>query len=190
MKKIVVATRNAGKLQEIKNILKDYELLSLEDINCDIEVEEDQETFEGNAKKKAQEISEAINMPCIADDTGLCIEKFDGWPGVHTHRFLGENATYQQKNQAVLERMKDLQGEDRNAKFVCVVAFYEDGKCITAKGEVKGKIAREPRGNNGFGFDPIFELENGKTYSELTSEEKNKMSHRGKALENLVKILK
>ena len=147
MKKIIIATNNKGKVKEIKQILSDYELLTLKDLNCDIEVEEDKETFEGNSLKKAKVISEATNMPCIADDSGLCIDEFDGWPGVYTARFLGENATQEERNNAILEKMK--------------------------------------RGNNGFGFDPIFELEDGRTYAELTDEEKNLISHRKKAIENL-----
>lgn len=189
MKKIVVATNNPGKLKEIKEILKDYELLSLKDINCEIEVEEDQETFEGNSKKKAKEIAKATNMPCIADDSGLCIEAFHGWPGVHTARFLGENATPSQRNEAILKKMSDLKEEDRKAKVVCVMTYCENGQFIVAKGEIQGKIAKKPRGENGFGFDPIFELENGKTYAELSEKEKNTISHRKRALENLEKQL-
>lgn len=189
MKKIVVATNNKGKLKEIKDIIKNYELVSLRDINCEIEVEEDQETFEGNSKKKAKEISEITNMPCIADDTGLCIEALNGWPGVHTARFLGETATPEQRNKAILERMKDLKGEERKAKVVSVITYCEKGQFIVAKGEIEGKIAKEPKGKNGYGFDPIFELENGKTYAELSEEEKNKISHRKRALENLEKQL-
>ena len=189
MKKIVVATNNPGKLKEIKEILKNYELLSLKDINCEIEVEENQETFEGNSKKKAKEISEATNMPCIADDSGLCIEAFKGWPGVHTARFLGENATPSQRNEAILEKMRDLKREERKAKVVCVMTYCEKGEFIVARGEIRGKIAEEPKGKNGFGFDPIFELESGKTYAELSEEEKNAISHRKRALENLEKRL-
>lgn len=189
MKKIVVATNNPGKLKEIKEILKNYELLSLKDINCEIEVEEDQETFEGNSKKKAEEIAEITNMPCIADDSGLCIEAFNGWPGVHTARFLGENATPSQRNEAILEKMKELKGEERKAKVECVMTYCEKGEFIVAKGEIEGKIAKEPRGENGFGFDSIFELESGKTYAELSEEEKNAISHRKRALENLEKQL-
>ncbi len=190
MKKILIATNNKGKLEEIKQILKGYDLISLKDIDCNIEVEENQKTFEGNSKKKAKEISLATNMPCIADDTGLCIDVFDGWPGVYTNRFLGKDATEEQKNQAILEKMKNLEGNKRNAKFKCVMTYYENGKFIVAKGEVKGKIAKRPRGTNGFGFDSIFELDNGKTYAELSEKEKNEISHRKKALENLQAILK
>ena len=189
MKKIIVATNNQGKLKEIKAILKDYELLTLKDINCEIEVEEDQESFEGNAKKKAKEIGKLTNLPCLADDSGVCIEALAGWPGVHTARFLGEKATDLEKNQAILEKMKDLKGEERNAKVKCVMAYYENGKFILGKGEGKGKIAEQIRGKRGFGFDPIFELENGKTYAEITEEEKNAISHRKRALENLQKQL-
>lgn len=189
MKRIVIASNNQGKLEEIKQILKNYELLSLKDINCEIEVEEDQETFEGNAKKKAKEVALVSNLACIADDSGLCIEALDGWPGVHTARFLGENATNQEKNEAILEKMKNLKGEKRKAKIKCIVAYYEKGEFIIGRGEIEGRIAERPRGKEGFGFDPIFELENGKTYAEISKEEKNAMSHRKRALENLEKQL-
>lgn len=189
MKKIVVATNNPGKIKEIKEILTDDELVTLKDIGCEIEVEEDQETFEGNSKKKAKEIAEATKMPCIADDSGLCIDAFDGWPGVYTARFLGEGATNEQKNEAILEKMKELKGEQRKARVKCVITYCEDGEFIIGKGEIEGKIAQEPRGKSGFGFDPIFELENGRTYAEISQEEKNKISHRKRALENLKKQL-
>lgn len=189
MKKIVVATNNQGKLKEIKEILKKYEMLSLKEVNCEIEVVEDQETFEGNSKKKAKEIASRTNMPCIADDTGLCIEAFNGWPGVYTDRFLGEEATPKQRNEAILEKMKNLKGEERKAKVVSVVTYCEEGQFIVARGELEGKIAEAPRGENGYGFDPIFETENGKTYAELSGEEKNAISHRRKAIENLEKQL-
>lgn len=189
MKKILIATNNKGKVDEIKQILKEYELISLKDINCNIEVEENQDTFEGNSLKKAKEISEITNMPCIADDSGLCIEKFDGWPGVYSARFLGEDATPEERNDAILEKMKGLKEDERMAKFKCVITYYNDGTVITGIGETIGKIAEEPRGNNGFGFDPIFELENGKTYAELSEQEKNKISHRKKAIENFKKQL-
>lgn len=189
IKKIVVATNNKGKIKEIKKILKDYELITLKDMNCEIEVEENQETFEGNALKKAKEISETINMPCIADDSGLCIDAFDGWPGVYTARFLGESSTPEERNNAILDRMKNLKENERTAKVKCVIAYYENGKVLIGKGEIKGKIAKEPRGSNGFGFDPIFELENGKTYAQLDEREKNEISHRRIALEKLKKQL-
>lgn len=189
MKKILVATNNQGKLKEIEEILKDYELLTLKDINCQIEVVEDQDTFEGNAKKKAEEIAKITNLPCLADDSGICIEALEGWPGIYTSRFLGEKATDEEKNMAILEKMKELKGTERKAKVKCVMALYEKGKWKIGKGEVEGRIAEQSRGERGFGFDPIFELENGKTYAEISSEEKNRISHRKRALENLVKQL-
>lgn len=189
MKKIVIATNNVGKVKEIKEILNDYELLTLKDVGCDIEVEEDTDTFEGNSLKKAKEISETLNMPCIADDSGLCIDIFDGWPGVYTARFLGENATQEDRNNAILEKMKNLKESERIARVICVMTYFENGKVIVGKGEIKGRISKEPRGDNGFGFDTIFELDNGKTYAELTEEEKNSLSHRKLALENLKKQL-
>ena len=189
MEKIVVATNNEGKLKEIKEILKEYELVSLKEIKCKIEVEEDKETFEGNALKKAKEVFEKTNMPCIADDSGLCINVFEGWPGVNTARFLGEGATQKQKNDAILEKMSKFKGEERKAKVKCVIVYYyKKNKYITAKGEIEGRIAEEPRGKNGFGFDEIFELNN-KTLAELTKKEKNMVSARKLALENLKKQL-
>ncbi len=189
MKKIVIATNNKGKIKEIKQIFKDYELLTLKDVNCEIEVEEDQDTFEGNSFKKAKIISEITNLPCIADDSGLCIDIFDGWPGVYTARFLGENATQDERNRTILEKMKNLKESERTARVKCVMTYYYDGRILIGKGEVVGKIAKEPKGNNGFGFDPIFELDDGKTYAEMSQEEKNRLSHRKIALENLKKQL-
>lgn len=189
MKKIVIATNNEGKIKEIQEILKNYELVTLKEINCEIEVVENQESFEGNAKKKAKEISQTINRPCIADDSGLCIEIFNGWPGIHTARFLGKDATPEERNEAILEKMKGLKAEERNAKVKCVAVYYENGKILIGKGEIKGRISKTPRGNNGFGFDSIFELENGKTLAQLSEKEKNAISHRKIALENLEKQL-
>ena len=186
MKKVIVATNNEGKLKEIKDILKDYQLLSLKDINCKVEVEEDKDTFEGNSLKKAQEISEILHMPCIADDSGLCIDIYDGWPGVHTARFLGENATGKERNQYILKKMKNLKGIDRKARVKCCVTYYENGNYVVGKGEIQGKIAENPRGDNGFGFDEIFELEDGRTFAELSKEEKNQISHRRLALQDLL----
>ena len=190
MKKIVVATNNAGKLKEIKEILTGYELLSLKDVNCNMEVIEDKETFEGNSMKKAQELSEYLHMPCIADDSGLCIDIYDGWPGVHTARFLGEKSTPEQRNTYILEKMKNLKKEERKASVKCCVTYYENGNYIIGKGEIKGYIATETRGKDGFGFDSIFELEDGRTFAELTKEEKNQISHRRLALQDLLSKMK
>ena len=189
MKKVVVATNNQGKLKEIQEILTNYELLTLKEINYEIEVEEDQGTFEGNARKKAETIAKITNMPVLADDSGLCIKALNDWPGVYTARFLGKKASDAQRNEAILEKMKSLKGKERKAKVVCVIAYYENGNFVIGKGEVEGLIANKPRGERGFGFDPIFETESGKTYAEISQEEKNAISHRKRALENLQKQL-
>ena len=185
MQKIVIATNNNGKLQELKNMLSEYKILSLKEVNCNIEVEEDKETFEENAKKKAYEISKYTNMPTIADDSGLCIDYFNGWPGVYTARFLGDNSTQEERNNYILEKMKNLNDDQRNAKVVCYLVYYFNDKYIIGKGIIRGKIATKKRGSNGFGFDEIFELDNGKTLAELSNQEKNKVSARRLALVDL-----
>ena len=185
MKKIIVATNNKGKLKEIREILTDYELLSLEEVGINVKVEEDENTFRGNSLKKANEIFKVANIPCIADDSGLCIDIFDGWPGVETARFLGDKASQEDRNKYILEKMKDKSGEGRNAKVVCDIAYVDNENTIVVEGIIEGKISKEERGNNGFGFDSIFELENGKTLAELSKKEKNDISSRRIALEKL-----
>ena len=185
MKKIIVATNNKGKLKEIREILSDYELLSLEEVGINVKVEEDENTFKGNSLKKANEIFKIANIPCIADDSGLCIDIFNGWPGVGTARFLGDKASQEDRNKYILEKMKDKSGEERNAKVVCDIAYVDNDNTIVVEGIIEGKISKEERGNNGFGFDSIFELENGKTLAELSKKEKNDISSRRIALEKL-----
>lgn len=185
MKKIVVATNNKGKLKEIREILSDYELLSLEDVGVNIKVDEDKNTFEGNSLKKAKEIFKVANIPCIADDSGLCINIFNGWPGVETARFLGDKASQEDRNKYILEKMKDKSGEERNAKVVCDIAYVDNDNTIVVEGIIEGKISKEERGSNGFGFDNIFELEDGRTLAELSEKEKNDVSSRRIALEKL-----
>ena len=189
MKEIIIATNNKGKRKEIEEILNGFKFLTLKDINCEIEVEENEETFEGNSLKKAKEISKITNMPALSDDSGLCVDILNGWPGVHTARFLGDKASQEERNQAIIDKLKGKEGEERRAKVVCVVTYVDNEKTIQAKGEIVGKIAKAPRGENGFGFDSIFELENGKTLAELSKEEKNEISSRKIALENLKKQL-
>ena len=185
MRKLLIATNNKGKLEELKNMLPEYEILSLNDLGCNIKVIEDGNSFEENAKKKAKEIYDITKINCIADDSGLCIDYFDGWPGVYTDRFLGENSSKDDRNNYILEKMKDLKDNKRNARVECVVVYYDGIEFIVGKGIANGKITTEKRGNNGFGFDEIFELQNGKTYAELSSEEKNKVSHRKMAILDL-----
>ena len=189
MKKIIVATNNKGKLKEIREILTDYELLSLEEVGINVKVKEDENTFRGNSLKKANEIFKVANMPCIADDSGLCIDVFDGWPGVETARFLGNKASQEDRNKYILEKMKDKSGEERNAKVVCDIAYVDNENTTVVEGIIEGKISKEERGSNGFGFDSIFELEDGRTLAELSEKEKNDVSSRRIALEKLKKQL-
>lgn len=189
---IVVATNNEGKLKEIKSVLgNEFKILSLKDANCEIEVEEDGNTFEENALKKAKEVYERVKMPCLADDTGLCIDYFDGWPGIRTARFLGEKVSKEERNDYILSKMRETKKEERKAKVITALALVIDTKqVIVSEGQLEGYIAREKKGQNGFGFDEIFELETGNTLAELSLEEKNKLSSRKKALENLKKKIK
>ena len=182
MREIIVATNNKGKLKEIKEILKDYNLKTLKEVNCEIEVVEDTGTFEGNSKKKAKETSEILNKPCIADDGGLCIDYLDGWPGVYTGRTIGKN---KENLGLILEKLEGVAEEKRTARAICYMAYYNKGEFIIGKGELVGKIAFERRGCNGFGFDEVFELEDGRTLAELSSEEKNEISARYLALMDL-----
>ena len=189
VRKIVVATNNKGKLKEIKDILNEFELLSLEEVGISIKVKEDENTFKGNSLKKAREVFKATNIPCIADDSGLCIDVLNGWPGVETARFLGKEASQEDRNRYILEKMIEKTGEERKAKVVCSIAFVDENNEIVVEGVITGRISEAERGNNGFGFDPIFELDNGKTLAELSEEEKNEVSSRRIALEKLKKFL-
>ncbi len=191
MKTILVATTNKGKLREIRSILSNFEILSLEDVNCKVEVIEDGKTFKENALKKAREISKVTNMNCIADDSGLCIDEFNGWPGIMTARFLGENATEQERNEYILSKMKGLPKEKRSARHCVSIAYVDvSGKEIVVQAENSGYITEAPRGENGFGFDVILELPDGRTQAELSPEEKNATSSRRKALEMLKEKIK
>lgn len=186
MEEIILATNNKGKIKELEEILKEYKLLSLKEANIDIEIDEDRDTFEGNALKKAGEICKVTNKICIADDSGLCIDILNGFPGVYTARFLGEDATQDERNSYLLEKLKDKSREERKAKVItCIALVKPNGEKKTYIGELNGYIAENKRGNNGFGFDEIFELENGKTLAELDKEEKNKISSRSLALKKL-----
>lgn len=179
---MVIATNNKGKLEEIRKILN-KEVFSLKDKNIDVDVIEDADSFQENATKKAIEIYNICHEPVIADDSGLCIDALDGYPGVMTHRFLGENITDEQRNDYLINEVNKY--EVRSAKVICVIVYYDGIETIVSKGVLNGSIAKEKRGTNGFGFDEIFELDNGLTLAELSSEEKNKISARAKALENL-----
>lgn len=173
---MILATNNKGKLMEIKKILKDYQIYSLRDKNINIDVTEDENTFYGNALKKAKEIYAISGEPVLADDSGLCITALNDFPGVFTHRFLGDNATDEERNNDLIQRLNNV--SDRRAKVVCNLVYYDGKDILVGEGILEGKIAINPRGQNGFGFDSIFELENGKTLAEITEEEKNALSAR------------
>lgn len=183
---IILATNNKGKASEIQEILKDEEIKTLKELNLKIEVEEDGKTFEENALKKARAIYKLTNTPCIADDSGICIEELNGFPGVKTARFLGENATQKERNEYLVKQLENVPKERRKVDFItCIAYINQDGKEKIYKGILNGYIAQKPHGDNGFGFDEIFELEDGRTLAELSSEEKNKISSRKIALEEL-----
>jgi len=188
---ILVASNNQGKIREIQEILEEYEIISLKQINCEIDVEEDGKTFEENAIKKAKAIYNETKIPCIADDSGIEIEEYNGWPGVLTARFLGEdkqtNEYARERNEYILEKMKNLPKEKRKVKHVTCIAYYDENGARVVRGEQEGCIAESFRGDNGFGFDEIFELLDGRTMAEISKEEKNKISSRKKALEKIKK---
>lgn len=184
---MIVATNNKGKLEEIKKILSEYKIYSLKEKGINVDVIEDQDTFLGNAKKKAMKIYEISHEEIIADDSGLCINALNGYPGVMTHRFLGKDATDRMRNEYLINEIN--KHTDRSAEVICNLVYYNGSDIIIGEGILKGFIAKECKGLNGFGFDEIFELPNGLTLAELTPEEKNKISARALAIEDLKKKL-
>ena len=180
---MILASNNEGKLREIKEIFKDWDLKTLREMNLDIEVEEDQDTFKGNALKKAKIIYEITKQPTISDDSGLCIDELNDWPGVLTHRFLGEGKTDHERNLAIIEKCQNL--KNKSARVICNIVYYDNDEIIIGEGIIQGYISDIPKGDNGFGFDEIFVLENGKTLAELAPEEKNNVSARFLALQDL-----
>ncbi len=188
-KTIVFATGNKGKMREIRMILADlgYQILSMKEAGIETDIVEDGKTFEENALIKAETIAKETGTIVLADDSGLEIDYFDKAPGVHSARYLGEDTPYEIKNQTILEKMAGVDESLRTARFVCVIAaVFPDGTKKTIRGTMEGRIAYESKGENGFGYDPIFYLpEYQCTSAELSLEEKNKISHRGKALEEM-----
>lgn len=173
---MIFATNNKGKLREVREILSDHEIMSLSEANINFEVDEDQNTFVGNALKKAKKIYELTGLPVIADDSGLIIDDLVDWPGVMTHRFLGDEATDRERNNALITRANEL--SDRSATVVCVLVYFDGKNTLIGEGNIHGRISTEVRGKFGFGFDPIFELQNGLTLAELNPDEKNNVSAR------------
>ena len=189
-KEIIVASNNQGKLREIQDILNEYKVISMKNLGIEMEIEENGETFEENAFIKAKTIAEMTGKLCIADDSGLCMEAFDGFPGIKTARFLGENATQAERNQYIMEKVQGLPREKRKSKFVCTIALVmPNNQERVFRGELEGYITTKIKVDGGFGMDPIFELENGKTLAEIGTKEKDKISHRYKALMQLKEYL-
>lgn len=191
--KIVFATNNENKVREVGKILRDFriEVISLKELNINIDIKEDGTTFEENSLIKARAISKITGLPTLADDSGLCIDYLNGEPGIYSARYLGKDTDYDYKNNTIIERLEQAEGAERSARFVCVISLVlPDGREFTEKGVMEGQIAFEQRGENGFGYDPIFYLpELKKTSAELSPDEKNKVSHRGKALRKMKNII-
>ena len=194
MRKIIFATGNAGKMKEIREILKDLdaEVLSMKEAGVEADIVEDGKTFEENAVIKAKTVCELTGEIALADDSGLEIDYLDKAPGIYSARFLGEDTPYPEKFKVILEKLKDVEEKDRTARFVsCIVAAFPDGRRLVSLDTVEGIIGWEPTGENGFGYDPIFYVPELKKYmAELSSEEKNAISHRGKALRKMKELLK
>ena len=197
---LIMATGNQNKVREIREMLEGSGLtvLSLKDAGIDAQIEENGETFEENALIKAEAIRNLTGQMVLADDSGLMIDAMDGGPGVHSSRFMGEDTSYEIKNRAILDTLKDVPLEKRGAQFVCAMALAfpvaPDGSQRATqvfRGVFEGRIAYEPAGENGFGYDPIFFVPSeNMTSAEMTPEAKNAMSHRGKALQQVVAALK
>ncbi len=190
--KIIIASNNTGKIKEYKQLLKENgfdEVLSLNEARIKCEPEETGDTFEENAAIKARALHKLSGCACIADDSGLVVDALDGEPGVYSARWLDiENDD--EKNAEIIRRLEGVPGVRRTARFVCAISFiYENGEEITASGVCEGKIGCEPYGDNGFGYDPIFCVD-GRTIAQMHDEEKNAISHRGRALRELADKLK
>lgn len=194
MKKIIFATGNEGKLKEIKVILdmEGVEILSMQEAGIHADIEENGTTFQENAIIKAKTIGELTGEIVLADDSGLEIDYLNKEPGVYSARYAGEDTPYSIKNQMLLDRLEGVEMEQRTARFVCVIAAaLPDGRVITTRGTIEGYIGHAPAGENGFGYDPIFYVPEYRcSTAQLTMEQKNRLSHRGKALRAMKEELK
>ncbi|MCI8587151.1 MAG: RdgB/HAM1 family non-canonical purine NTP pyrophosphatase [Clostridia bacterium] len=187
---IIIVSGNEGKIKETQEILSQYRIIpikklkEIEELEIDIDVEEDQPTFERNAIKKAETIAKKLGKRwCLSDDSGIQIEYLNNFPGVYTKRW--HTGTDRQRNLAIIQKLKGIPKERRKIKFVTAIAISNGEDTISAVSSIEGYVAESPRGINGFGFDEIFELENGKTLAEISQEEKNEISARKKALEEM-----
>lgn len=184
MKSIILASNNKDKVKEVKEILKGYDIISMKEAGIDVDIEENGTTFEENALIKARAIMKLTGQITMADDSGLEIDYLNKAPGVYSARFMGHDTSYDIKNKALIQKLEGVKESDRSGRFVCAIAVcFPDGREIVKRGTMEGLIAEEIKGDYGFGYDPIVYLpEYGKTSGELAPEEKNKISHRGKAL--------
>lgn len=193
IEKIIFATSNQGKMDEIKMIMKncDIPILSLKEAGIHADIVENGRTFEENALIKAKTIMELTGCLTLADDSGLEVDYINKEPGVYSARYLGEETPYSVKNQSIIDRLQDAKGEERSARFVCAIAAcFPDGKTLTTYGTIEGEIGFEERGEYGFGYDPILYVpQYGKTTGEMEPEFKNEISHRGIALRNMWELL-
>lgn len=193
MKRMIFATGNAGKMKEIRMIMEGtgYEVLSMKEAGIDLDIEENGSTYEENALIKARAVAAVSGDTVLADDSGLEIDYLGKEPGVQSARYLGEDTPYSIKNANLIGRLDGVADEKRTARFVCAIAaVLPDGRELTTRATIEGRIGYEEKGSHGFGYDPIFYVpEFGKTTAELTEEEKNQVSHRGKALELMKKEL-
>ena len=186
IEKIIFATGNEGKMREVRMILGDLgiQVISMKEAGVTAEADENGTTFEENAIIKAKEIMEKTGEIVLADDSGLEVDALGGEPGIYSARYMGYDTSYHIKNNSLIERLEGKTGEERSARFVCAIAAcFPDGRVLTTRGTMEGQIGYEEKGENGFGYDPVFYLPEYQCYSaELPLEEKNKLSHRGKAL--------
>lgn len=192
-KRIVFATGNEGKMREIREILKDLgmEIRSMKEAGADFQITEDGKTFRENAEIKARAVWEMTGGIVLADDSGLVVDCLNGEPGIYSARYLGEDTSYDIKNQDILDRAANAKGKERSARFVCnIAAVLPDGKVLHTEETMEGLLAEQPSGNGGFGYDPILYIpEFGMTSAQITMEQKNKISHRGKALKAMKRKL-
>ena len=193
MKKVILATNNDNKVAEFCRMLEGSGIsaIPLKEAGITADIDETGTTFEENSLLKARAICEMTGEPVLADDSGLCVDFLDGAPGVYSSRFMGEDTPYSEKNAAIIEKLEGVEDEKRGAAFVCVMSLvFPDGREFVTEGKMPGIIAREPAGENGFGYDPIVYLpEYGKTSAQLSPDEKNAISHRGEALQKMCDII-
>jgi XTP/dITP diphosphohydrolase len=194
MEKLIFATGNEGKMKEVRMIMADlgYEILSMKEAGIVADIDENGSTFEENALIKARAISKMAGCLVLADDSGLEVDYMDKAPGIYSARFLGEDTSYAIKNKYIMDKLEGVPDEKRTARFVCAIAaVFPDGAEYTRRGTIEGIIGYEERGENGFGYDPIFYLPDRKmTTAELSPEDKNAISHRGNALRQIKEVIK